>query len=82
MSPEDLSVLKSIFAIHGIVHELANPSFTENLTPSEQETISNLIKSLLSELRQYRGSHPDITLQITDILNSIPNLQKFNSTIY
>jgi hypothetical protein len=82
MNPEDLSVLKSIFAIHGIVSELSNPSFTTNLTLSEKNTITNLIKSLLSELRQYQGTHTDITLQITDILNSIPNLQKFDPSIY
>lgn len=82
MEPEDLSVLKSIFAIHGIVHELSNPTFTNNLTPSEKNTITNLIKSLLSELRQYQGTHTDITLQIADILNAIPDLQKFDPSIY
>lgn len=82
MNPEDLSVLKSIFAIHGIVNELSNPTFTNNLSESEKNTITNLIKSLLSELRQYQGTHTDITLQITDIINSTPNLQKFDQTIY
>ena len=81
MNPEDLSALKSIFALRGLIQELANPHFTDNLDSNEKISIANLIKSILAELRQYQGSHQDITSQIKLCLDTIPDLNRFDATI-
>lgn len=81
MNPEDLSALKSIFALRGLINELANPLFTDNLDSNEKISISNLIKSILAELRQYQGSHQDIVQQIKNCLDTIPDLNRFDPTI-
>lgn len=82
MAPEDLSALKSIFTFKGIIQELTNPSFVNNLSIPEKDCIANLIKATLSELRQYNGANPDILSQIQSILTTIPDLQRFDNTIY
>lgn len=81
MNPEDLSALKSIFALRGLITELANPHFTDNLDQNERISITNLLKSILAELRQYQGSHSDIKSQIQNCLDTIPDLNRFDPTI-
>lgn len=82
MTPEDLSALKSIFTFKGILQELTNTTFTNNLSIIEKECIGNLIKATLSELRQYKLTNPDILQQIQSILTTIPDLQRFDNSIY
>ena len=81
MDPEDLTALRSIFTFKGIITELANPAFTDNLSLNEKETITNLTKATLAELRYYKGSNKDIKSLIQSILTHIPDLQRFNPTI-
>lgn len=82
MTPEDLSALKSIFTFKGILQELTNTTFTLNLSIPEKDCIANLIKATLSELRQYNGANPDILSQIQSILTTIPDLQRFDNSIF
>lgn len=82
MAPEDLSALKSIFTFKGILQELTNPTFVNNLSNSEKECIANLLKIVLSDLRQYNLANSDILQQIQSILTTIPDLQRFDNSIF